>query len=536
MAWRDVLDLDDGTLEGNAAVFGVLLEQTQCSAGGEPATRAFWGQLAAHYAWMNHPGVHASGELEAAISGARVVAGEPPGRVGRGPEHVVHVLTQALQVGGHTRQVWRWIGADAGRRSSVVLTGQGWHPIPEALSHAATSSGGRILDLASRPGLLQDRATRLRKALATANTVVIHAHPFDVVPLLSLEGWQTRPPVLTVNHADHSFWIGLRSTDVVVSFREHGAKLAADRRGVAPERSKVVPLPVDPPQGRSPSTWRADNGLPADAFVTLSIASQYKYRPWGDLDFIDAIGSLVARMPNLHVLVVGPEPTGRWAQSELATGGRFRALGIRRDVADLLGAADVYLDSFPLSSLTSMLEAGNRGIPVMKLRSGPGLEILSGDSPGLDETVITFSTTNEMEQVLRALAEDAASRTSLGARTADAIHRVSSGAGWMHAVEEAYAAAAHMRATNAPPLVALAEPNYGSLDRRLAGLQLQGVGLRDAVRSHLRYLPVQDRSRLLFALRRDHPLSSAAAVVPDWARSRLRGFAETGTAERLAGR
>jgi len=90
---------------------------------GRNETAAAYAQIAAHYAWHNHPGLFASPSLEALL---RSLARMLPNPVPASPRTagVLHVLTTALPVGGHTRLVWQWIRNDPERRHSVVLTGQ----------------------------------------------------------------------------------------------------------------------------------------------------------------------------------------------------------------------------------------------------------------------------------------------------------------------------------------------------------------------------------------------------------------------------
>ena len=80
----------------------------------------------------------------------------------------------------------------------------------------------------------------------------------------------------------------------------------------------------------------------------------------------------------------GPSRTATW--SVLAEEGLGRAWGLLPDVHTLLEAADVYVDSHPFSSLTSMLEAAWLDTPVLTLRSpDERLGVLGADTPELDD-------------------------------------------------------------------------------------------------------------------------------------------------------
>src|SRR5208283_1013519 len=119
---RKILDLHFSTFRG-------LIEQTKTLSGGKDAnSTAAFAQIAADYAWKNPPGQLASPELEQmATELARkfMPAGPNTDRnSSQGlPKRILHVLTAAYPLGGHTRFVWRWIQQDVERTHSIALTG-----------------------------------------------------------------------------------------------------------------------------------------------------------------------------------------------------------------------------------------------------------------------------------------------------------------------------------------------------------------------------------------------------------------------------
>ncbi len=79
--------------------------------------------IAANYAWLAPVGLLSDLRLERAVMhavrGSGVVTADGDRRGGR----VLHVLSEAYAVGGHTRQATQWVKRDV-RRSDVVLTNQ----------------------------------------------------------------------------------------------------------------------------------------------------------------------------------------------------------------------------------------------------------------------------------------------------------------------------------------------------------------------------------------------------------------------------
>ena len=49
--------------------------------------------------------------------------------------------------------------------------------------------------------------------MAKADLVVLHAHNIDTIPMFALAGMKNRPRTVLLNHADHSFWLGVDFVD-----------------------------------------------------------------------------------------------------------------------------------------------------------------------------------------------------------------------------------------------------------------------------------------------------------------------------------
>lgn len=445
---------------------------------GAAHTGAVFAYMAGQLAWQHHAGIFASPRLERLLArlGRRRVAAAP-GTVAapwprRAPERILHVLTEAYQVGGHTRLVWRWIEQDPGRTHSIALTRQRRRELPAALETAVARAGGRIdrVDAASRD--LVKVAAALRAAACRADLVVLHVHPDDVVPTIAFADRRGLPPVALLNHADHVFWLGVRTTDLFIDLRASGAALSAERRGVAPGTSCLAPLPLDPVE-RTMSREEAKRalGIAPERLVLLSVASEYKYTPIGALDFAAAVVPLVAARPAAEMLVVGPSPQGRWAEIARETGGRIRALGVQSELATLWQAADVYVDSFPFTSRTSWFEAALFGTPVLGLAwRGVGADVLFADDPGVPDELVAATDRDEFAARLARLMDDPGERRARGERVARDIEATHGPAAFRSALEAVYAAA--RRVGPAPP-AARAVPNtprFEPVDLLLQGL------------------------------------------------------------------
>jgi hypothetical protein len=147
----------------------------------------------------------------------------------------------------------------------------------------------------------------------------------------------------------------------------------------------------------------------------------------------------VQENPNVLLLGIGPGEEGPWAKARRQSGGRIRALGKLIQVDSYYDAADVYLDSFPIASLTSSLEGGSRGVPVVSYWCHPPeAEVLSSEDPALTEVMWRGRTIEEYRIFVRRLIEDPKLRAEVGSRTRDKIAACHANSGWLDYLEGLY--------------------------------------------------------------------------------------------------
>jgi glycosyltransferase involved in cell wall biosynthesis len=499
-------------------------------------------QIAGMYAWMNPVGLFGSDELEALLGrlSARLPAAPAAARAPSGPARtVLHVATQVYQTGGSTQAIASWIEQDPGRRHRVCITRQGPVEIPPKITDRLQSDSD-LLCLDARPGGLLARSAALRAAAADADVVVLHLHPCDVVPSIALAGAGDAPPIVYVDHADHVFWLGRSVTRLLLSMRDSGRSLAVSRRGIEPERCFVMPRPLRVAE-RSVARDEAKRrlGLEPDRVLVVTAADGSKYRPVGEPAFLDLVLPFMSRHPDVIFRAAGPAPEGDWAAASEATGGRLRALGRLPDVSVLQQAADVYLDSFPFSSLTSLLEAGAFGTPVVTYRGHPeDCLVLGADTRGLDEHMLCPTSVDEFQRDMSGLLTSRERRSQLGERTRRAIIDTHTGAGWRANVAELYGRAAGVSAT---PRLATAQRQTGRLDVLIDLVMEQtgfSQGVPGAVRANLGLLSTRERIAAWRGLVRADEPWTAGDVVPDCLRpaaARVRRQARAVTARLTRG-
>ncbi|MGO4235350.1 glycosyltransferase family 4 protein [Pseudarthrobacter sp. YAF2] len=513
------------SISGNRDTFESLVATAALlAAAGQWERAAVQAQLAARFAWTDHTGYFGHQGLEDVLGKLRSSIAHPlPAAPGKGARRrVVHVATQLYGTGGHTQSIAHWIRQDPESCHQVVVTRQGSTECPAKIA-GCLSDPRDLLLLDRRPGGLIKRAAVLRRIIALADVVIVHAHPHDVVPSLAL-GVPGTPPAVYVNHADHVFWQGTSAAALVLCLRESGRDLAVHRRGIDANRCVVANRPLElAPAGAADesqkSAARTGWGVQDTDFVVVSAAAGSKYDPVGPDSLIDLFRSFLLRRPHARLLVAGPPPTGAWAAAAAATGGRIRAVGRLATISTLMSIADAYVDSFPFASLTSMLEAGAHGLPLVTFRGHPAeCAVLGSDTPGLEDLLLAPSTPAGFVSALAGLADSDSTRTARGAATRTAIVDGHSPSAWRETAERVYTEAALAR--TAPVATAPAPWGDGPLDR-LVGLVQQETGFAGLDAAWADIMPFLGTPQRIkqWAAWRTSPHIGLAQLVPDRSRA-----------------
>ena len=519
---------DARRLEDNFAVFqGVVDIADEFVRGSRLRLAAACAEIAAGCAWRNHPGLFASPRLERVLielgrrsvpAGATSVAR----RVSRTPRHVLHVLSKARAMGGDSRFACRWMRADGARAHSVAITSQLGAAVPQTFLDSAAATGGEVhrLDDDSCDPIV--RARRLRALAERADFVALHVYPDDVVPLLAFAHNDGLPPVALINHSDHTFWLGVQVSDLVVQLRRSSIPLGARRRHVNPQRLATLPIPLPVPRRtQSRAEAKARLGLDPDAVVLLSVGTEFKYVPAGGTGFLDLVLPVMTAHERAVLLTVGPRDTGAWAVARERTRGRVVPLGRQEDPAPLFEAADVYLDSFPFASPTAALEAGAYGLPLVAYCPYAGdAQVLSPGAPGLDDSVCRLEDANQYVETVSRLIVNADTRQVMGERARQAIEHHHQGSGWLDRLSVVYSVAGEVRPrADGPSEDRFEADRLDVMIDRLYGVDADAVGRM--IDTHVRPLPVAARRAILRRMLRVNRSFSFDLFLPTWLATRL---------------
>jgi glycosyltransferase involved in cell wall biosynthesis len=471
--WRDPADRlalarARGAIGEQRAGFELLAGAATRAA--DPLEAAALARMAFTYGMFNHPGMLASAPLERLLQtlGRTHVPGTPaaPGggcsdeagsREGApspaadaaataastgSPERVLHVATVVYETGGHGRVLERWLERDRARTPTVLLLKDD-EPVPASLTSAVATADGAFAEPLRGDLFAQARALRV---LASAHDlVVLHVSNHEVVVPLALADPVGRPPTIVCNHASHQLWAGVGCADVVASLNAFDAETSVVRRGVAPQRSLLLPPPATPRPRPPRAEARRLLGLDPTAPVVLTIASPYKLRAVLAPTYADLVSAVLDAVPDATLLLVGPRPE----DGVVPAGERVRALGPVADIGPHLAAADLLLDSWPVTGGTTALDAGAAGLPVLAL-GDPAPAMVGAPPDLLGGAVARGTAVADLAQRAAALLADPDARAALAAR-ARAVVETRHDAGWTDALEALVAAARAHAGAAAPP-------------------------------------------------------------------------------------
>ena len=158
-------------------------------------------------------------------------------------------------------------------------------------------------------------------------------------------------------------------------------------------------------------------GYGPDVLLLLTIATPFKYCAPGETVLLDLVRPVLNEFPNAVLMAIEAKSSGDLAAAHIATNEPIVACGKRWDTDIYYAAADVYLDSVPFSSITSLLEAGSRGVPLLGYQKGIlELELLGPGAPGLETAMEVAHDLDSYRTLLRRFISDGEFRQQCGNR------------------------------------------------------------------------------------------------------------------------
>ncbi|HVZ77797.1 MAG TPA: glycosyltransferase [Gemmatimonadaceae bacterium] len=267
----------------------------------------------------------------------------------------------------------------------VVLPahGEGW------LASQLEGSGVTIEHLEIAHPLSPRAARRLAAMLRAHRIDVVHSHEFT----MGVYGaWASRaaglPHVITMHGGRYyaerwrrrvALRLAIRASGGVVAVSCHAAQALAADLALHARDVAVIPNGICPEPANAPALQR-ELGLRDTDVILLSVGNLYPVK--GHTHLLTAVAELLPAHPEVHVAIAGRgemEAALRLQADALGVASHVHLLGFRRDTANLLAAADVFvLPSLSEGLPLALLEAMFAGLPVVATDVGDVSTVLAG--------------------------------------------------------------------------------------------------------------------------------------------------------------
>lgn len=302
---------------------------------------------------------------------------------------VVQVLaTSTGGVGTHVAELSRGLVADG-----VEVTVCGPAATEERFDFTGAGAEFQVVEIAPAPQPSDARAvSALRRAVTAADPDLVHAHGLRAGLVAVLAGrarTARRPLVVTLHNAVLSRGLRggasrlaermvVRSADVILGASSDLVERAT-RLGASDARLGPVAAPALPPPQRSRASVRAELGVPPTSPLVLSVGRLHPQKGYDVL--VAAAARWRARQPVPRVVIAGNGPSYLDLTARIsASRAPVTLLGHRRDVADLLAAADLAVVSSVWEARQLFAqEAMQAGVPLVATRVG-GIPELTGSA------------------------------------------------------------------------------------------------------------------------------------------------------------
>lgn len=262
--------------------------------------------------------------------------------------------------------------------------------------------------------------TRLlgKRARAAGARLVYTAHGFHFYRGAPLRNWLAYYPLE---------WALAWLTDVLVTINTED--YARAKKSPARHVVYVPGVGVDVDKFAAPTRNAADVrrelGLPADAFVVLSVGELNDNK--NHRTVIRALAHL--DNPTVHYLICGNGPRRAELETlagELGVASRTHFLGYRRDIPDILAVSDVFcLPSFREGLPLSVMEAMAAGKPLICSRIRGSVDLVDPNAGGV---VVEASNVEGFAEAIGGLAADGDRRRAMGRHNLVRVRDFSTGA------------------------------------------------------------------------------------------------------------
>jgi len=273
-----------------------------------------------------------------------------------GGTSVLHVITEPLLTGGHTRLMER-LAEMQGSPTDVLITRR---ISPEALDHVSSFFQNTLILVSSR---LDEALMEMVALLCRYQKIVLHINPDDIMAVVACGIAKRRCSleVFFVNHADHVFSYGTSVADYYFELSGHGRRF--DQTKTIAGRKSFLGIPVNTREAKKASDFCPSPSAP---LLFVSAGSDIKFKPRKGASIFDLVARILKDYPKSVFLIIGTDiKTSFWwwpmklkypSRLHIKSHLNFKAYG------ELVRNADYYVDSHPVPGATAFAEQFIKGL------------------------------------------------------------------------------------------------------------------------------------------------------------------------------
>lgn len=279
----------------------------------------------------------------------------------------MHVLTRGFNAGGHTRVVERWIkNAPYYQKHSVVILSPLKNIKLPILQNNILEKNGEFILFNENLNIFE-KSSKLRTLGMHYEIIILHTHMNDSIPIVAFGTKEFKRPVLFYNHGAHLFWIGKSICDCLLELIEKDQTSILRRNiknrfilGIPSEKINFQQLTII-----EKNNLRKKLNLPLDKKIIVTAGGENKYAKIGKEHLLPIIHKILNKKTIL--IVIGIEKNSQiWTRKNIFPMG---VIDFSEGFLDYLKIADLYLDSYPMSGGTALIDAINCGVPALSLKS-----------------------------------------------------------------------------------------------------------------------------------------------------------------------
>lgn len=250
------------------------------------------------------------------------------------------------------------------------------------------------------------------------NKLFMHIHPSAVEAVTAFYALPKEITKYQINLTDHAYWVGAGCMVYSFEFREYGAWLSVEHRGL--KKEQILMLPYYPMMKET-----AFQGFPQETEGKIKIfsgASFYKIIDENDT-FFKLNKAILDANPNAVTLFAGG---GDMAMlngliEKYGLQGRFIPIGQRNDIFECYKHSDIYLSTYPLGGGLMAQYAAHASLPILALANPASSGKIEEMVCQKHEEVITFNKMDALVAEASRLINDEAYRKSKGQAMKDCV-------------------------------------------------------------------------------------------------------------------